>query len=320
MSNANVVLYGSGLLNSGNPATDQAQMQAVQSSGFSTVILWTLHVNANGDFYYNGTLVVSNGAVTGPFASTLPGLIQQMRTGGSVSAVLFGIGSADVSDFANIQSLLSTPAGTALLKSNFAAMVQALDIDGFDFDLEEYPLSSFTDTVVQLAQLLYAGYGKFVAFCPYYDPQWWLGCAQQIYQQSGTAGVVRWWNLQCYAGGGGNSPSDWVSLIAANASSIGVTDPNAYIVPGYWCANRPGCDSGQCPASIQSTFSGLSGTVQGGFIWNSGDIFSCESSDGCGGGGMAPGDYAQAIINGLSGTTVQVSKIVGAEEPAGAAG
>jgi len=290
----------------------------VQSSGFTTVILWTMHVNANGDFYYNGTLVVSNGAVTGPFASTLPGLIKELRTGGSVNTVLFGIGSADVSDFANIKSLLSTATGTALLQSNFAAMVQALDIDGFDFDLEEFPYSEFTATVVQLAQMLFNDYGKFTTFCPYSDQDWWLEAAQQIYAQSGNAGIVRWWNLQCYAGGGGNTPADWVQMISENSSSIGVTNPNAYIVPGYWCANGPGCDSGQCPPSIESTFAGLRGVVQGGFIWNSGDIFSCDAGGACG-GSAAPSDYAQAIINGLaSGSAVQVGRIAGSAETAGA--
>lgn len=43
-------------------------MDILKQSGFTTVMLWTIHVHGNGDLYYNDQLVVSNGAYVGDSA------------------------------------------------------------------------------------------------------------------------------------------------------------------------------------------------------------------------------------------------------------
>ena len=94
---------------------------------------------------------------------------------------------------------------------------------------------------------------------------------------------VQWWNLQCYSGGAGNDPAQWVKSLPTDA---GIADPAAYIVPGYDA-------SLQDPASIEQTFQGLAQSgpgINGGFVWNSSAIFASP---------YTPYDYAQAIINGL---------------------
>jgi hypothetical protein len=100
-------------------------------------------------------------------------------------------------------------------------------------------------------------------------------------------------NLQCYAGGGGNSPTDWAQAVQS-APDTGVTDAYAFIVPGYAVLGADGAE----PASLEQTFAGLAGTgITGGFLWNSGGIWSTEASEGS--GAPLPSDYAQAITNGL---------------------
>lgn len=58
------VIYGGGPFYSGGTQT----MDILKQSGFTTVMLWTIHVHGNGDLYYNDQLVVSNGAYVGDSA------------------------------------------------------------------------------------------------------------------------------------------------------------------------------------------------------------------------------------------------------------
>lgn len=283
MSNGyNVVVYGSGLFGNNNPSVNQQQLEAIQGSGVTTIILWTLHVDAVGNFNFNGLpAIVSVGASGSEFNSTdygyLPQLITDLKSGG-VSKVLFCIGSADVTDFHNITALLSTEGGTQTLFNSFSALVNALPIDGFDFDLEEFD-QDYTDTIVKLTLRLNQNYGSMITYCPFTEIDFWTNCLTEVYQQNNNQQIVSWFNLQCYAGGGSNNPNNWVADIN---SQYGVSDPNAFIVPGYDAEESP-------PSNICQIFTTLD--VKGGFIWNSSEIFS---------GSHTPADFASAITTGLN--------------------
>lgn len=135
--------------------------------------------------------------------------------------------------------------------------------------------------------------GLFATYCPYTATSFWTACLTDVYQQAGTQ-LVKWMNLQCYAGGGGNSPTEWAQAVQG-ASGTGVTDAYAFIVPGYGVVGADGGD----PASLEQTFAGLAGTgITGGFLWNSGGIWSTEASGAP--GAPLPSDYAAAITNGLA--------------------
>ncbi|HVZ41570.1 MAG TPA: hypothetical protein VHI13_19975 [Candidatus Kapabacteria bacterium] len=314
---SNIILYGSGLFGRNLPAANQTQLLAIQNSGFTTVILWSLHVWNNGDLVYNNSVIATNGEFVNQY-SYLPDLINQMKTGGTVTKVLISIGSGGASDFAAIQTLLSTPDGERILQKNFGALVTALPIDGFDFDLEEAPLCNFTTTVVNLALMLNNLFGMEITFCPYYNPPcgpnqtFWENCLAQIYQRNNNTQIVSWYNLQCYAGGSSNNPITWVQTIQNYPQPLGIANPAAFVIPGYWCAN-PGtnCAALQmngvyCPSGLQQQFNTLAHGggdpgIDGGFIWNSADIFSCADAAGCAGESVQPQDYAGAIINGLAG-------------------
>jgi hypothetical protein len=283
----NIVLYGSGLFGRNTPGKNAAELAALQASGFTTVILWTLHVDADGTLVYNNTVIARDGVFADTF-DYLPGLVDQLTaSGSSVQNVLFSIGSGGVNDFTNIKALLATQQGKLTLMRNFSALSSALPISGYDFDDEDLFDSS---TIATLSQLLASGNQMIITYCPFSMQSVWNQAVQDVYgwdrdQDPVLGQSVRWWNLQNYSGGAGNDPASWVKALPTNA---GIADPAAYIVPGFDASE-------QDPASIQQTFQQLAGSdpgISGGFIWNSSAIFS---------GSHTPGDYAQAIIAGLGG-------------------
>ena len=301
----NTVLYGSGLFGSqpGNLNYDQ-QLQQVQSSGFTSVILWTLHVHNNGDIYYNDTLIVHNAVYSNPQYPKFASYVKALKSGSTgVKKVLFGLGSGGATDFAAIKGLLATASGTQMLMKNFAALQKAVPVDGIDFDLEEFPLEDYTQTIIQLSMLLNQQLNVFITFCPYTDSTFWVNCLSGIYAKNNKKQVVAWMNLQCYDGGGGNDPADWASDIKSASSPTGVINPVAFVIPGYWCYNTTQKSyMGQCPDQIEKTFAGLASSdkgISGGFIWNSTDIFTNQNSGSCSGGEMDCKAYVTAINTGL---------------------
>lgn len=324
MSNAQpVALYVEGVFDVQNPDSQQLeQLQGyvsdLQGSNFSTIIFAFIHVDAEGNFYFNGGSPMISGGQLQSGLSDLSSLFSMLKSGGSVAKLFFSIGGYGPSDddFNHMGTLIKqygTGSGNPLYK-NFQALAQSLSIDGIDFDLEaiQYPYDHYTDTVVQLTAMLNS-LNLEVTYCPYTEESFWLGCLAQVYKNRGTQ-IVSWFNLQCYAGGAGNTPSQWVAAVKASAKLNGVDNPAAFVVPGLWCVNSSSgnCNSGDCPATIQETFAGYTASdpgITGGFIWQYGDILTCESSGACNGSMLAKA-YATAIIDGLAGqSTTEVQAV-----------
>lgn len=285
---SNAVLYAWGLFQPAYSAglSNEREVQEVAPSGFDTVILWALHVDPQGNLTYNDAPdIVTNGQFNTAAYGYLKPLIQALKAGG-VQRVLFGIGSGPPpQDFSHILALMSTPAGKAALKANFAALAAALPIDGFDLDIED--LSYSQDEVQPVADftlMLHNLGGYTITYCPYTGQSWWFDCLRAVYLSNGNKQVVQWMNLQCYSGGTGNSGPAWGAALAAyqRTKPVGVPNPVGYMVPGYWSRNGGGCTQGNSPGDIQKIFSALrpAGTA-GGFIWNSFDIFTCMPNGGC---------------------------------------
>src|SRR5689334_9660029 len=306
MSNGQTIAVYINNLDTQNPTPQQLQQlqgyaSDLSSSDFTTGILWAMHVNASGDFIYNGGAPMISGGQLQSGLSDLPGLLSTIK-GGTVNKLLFSIGGWTCeSDFVHIGSLINQYGiGSANpLYQNFQALISQLYIDGIDLDLEAdsspppygHPYSYYTDTVVQLTQML-NGLGLEVTFCPYTASNFWLKCMAEIYQQNQQQ-LVNWWNLQCYAGGGGNTQTQWVGYIQNYGSPLGISDPAAFVVPGY--------STPDCPSTIESNFSNsqiMCAGIQGGFIWNYGGIVEDISSQTCAPNNSSQ-DYADAIINGI---------------------
>lgn len=262
-------------------ADGQAYVERVKRSGFNTVVLALGHVHYRdskpdtyyGDVYYNNTEIVANGSYVGP--AGWAGLIEQLKQGpDAVERVLFSIGGWGVGDFANIERLIAE-FGTgpqSPLYRNFLALKQLFPaIDAIDLDNEE---GLDQASMVAFCRMLGA-IGFQVTFCPYNDQAGWIDCLAEL--ESSDPGLVVGFNLQCYAGGGGNDPADWIRALRAR---LGTGFPASFVIPGV--------DTGGGPAQVRAQFAGWAGDgIGGGFLWT----FE--------GAGPQPRDYARAIAAGL---------------------
>lgn len=230
-----------------------AYVEQLKKSGFNTVILALGHPHEQADLYYNDTLIIQNGSYVGP--AGWPELVASLlRAPTMVNRVLFSIGGAGVGDFANIANLIKkygTGPETALYR-NFQALktifpvVDAIDLD--DEELLQAPV------IVQFSLML-GRIGLKTTFCPYTQQSFWIDCLKQIERES--PGQVVGFNLQCYSGGGGNEPAQW---IAAIRNVMGEGFPAAFVTPGL--------SSSQTPDEIREQFEAWRASgIDSGFLW-----------------------------------------------------
>lgn len=250
------------------------------------------------DLYLNDTLFVSGGQIqyatdgASGVNPDFPDLVKALLdSGGSVRDLIVSVGAwGTTSDFTAWLNARDQ------VKTNLGALVSAFGVTGVDFDYEsEDGYTQDDQSMIVTLTLDVGSLGLYATYCPYTDMSFWTGCLTDVYAQNDQAQIVKWMNLQCYAGGGGNSPTDWAQAVQA-AGETGVADPYAFIVPGFAVVGADGFG----PDEIQQTFAGFAGTgITGGFLWNSSGIWSTEAS---GGGQPTPADYAQAISAGLGAT------------------
>jgi len=299
MSAYPIAIYGSGLFQDGypTPPVPYTQQAAQLNDGITTVILWSIHIHSGGDLYLNDTLFVSGGEVkyatdgkTG-VNPDFPDLVKALMSGGSVKDLIVSVGAWSTnSDFT------AWLAARDQVKANLGALVSAFGVTGVDFDYEsEDGYTSQDQSMIVTLTLDVGSLGLYATYCPYTATDFWTGCLTDVYAQNNQAQIVKWMNLQCYAGGTGNSPTDWAQAVQA-AGETGVSDAYAFIVPGFAVLGADGFG----PEEMQQTFQTFAGTgVTGGFLWNSSGIWSTEAS---GDGQPTPADYAQAISAGLGAT------------------
>ena len=272
----------------------------IGNAGFTVGVFWALHVRANGDFAYNdGDPIVSGGQLQPGFAH-LPALIAQMKARGNVTQLLFSIGGWGCeSDFVHIRAMIDLyGTGSANpLYANFLALKTALSIDGIDIDLEAdsspapyaNPYCCYTNMLVSLAGML-DSLGMTTTFCPYERPDFWIDCLAKIHAANGQRQLVTAMNLQCYDGGGSNTPSQWVGLLQQATSPLGIADLPAFVVPGYDAEQTP-------PQALQATFADaaqMTSGIIGGFVWNEGKVRQS---------GNPVSAYASAIVDGIAALT-----------------
>ncbi|PVM93710.1 glycoside hydrolase family 18 protein [Caulobacter endophyticus] len=296
MSAYPIAIYGNGLFQDGYPTPPVPYATQAQqlNQGITTVILWSIHIHEGGDLYLNDTLFVSKGQIqyatngSSGVNPDYPALVKQLMSGGSVRDLLVSVGAwGTTSDFT------AWLAARDQVKKNLAVLQSTFGITGVDFDYEGDYTTDDQKMIVTLT-LDVGSLGLYATYCPYTADAFWTGCLADVYAQNGKKQIVKWMNLQCYAGGAGNHPKLWAQLVAQTPDT-GVTDPYAFIVPGYAVEGAQGGD----PSYIQQMFAHLAGSgITGGFLWNSSGIFSTEP-----GGGPTPADYAKAISAGLGAST-----------------
>lgn len=235
-------IYASGALGfGGQPAVDDLKMAA-----YSTVIIWSVHVDANADLYLNDTKIVSGGVYREAQTMRLPAKVAALRSFGQ--EIIFSVGAGGTNDFTNIAKWLNgqvPPPGNPLY-DNFNALRRAIqagggDIDGIDFDNEDNP---DVTVMVNFGRMLYTIGYPHVTFCPYYGPDPWGSTLNQLNQVPG-GDFVNAIHLQCYAGGGGNAPAsviqqwqDWIASAGSASKTLLIPGlATLQTAPGPWWYN-----------------------------------------------------------------------------------
>ena len=235
----NTRIYAGGAIAfGGQPAIDD-----LLGAGYSAVLVWSVHVYADGSLFLNGTQIVTGGVYQEATTMNLPSRLAQLRKAGM--QILFSVGSGGSQDFENIGSLLNQGGGANNpLYKNFKALKDAMvagggDIDAVDFDNED---DMQTSIMVGFGSMLASiGYAS-VTFCPYYTDQVWTDTYTQLLDTYGK-GFVSAIHLQCYSGGASTDLSPWSEMIAASGG-------NTLLIPGlatnqaapgpWWYKGAPG--------------------------------------------------------------------------------
>lgn len=223
----------------------------LKKSGFTYVIVWTIHIDANGNMNFNGEFpLVENGSYVGNnrypnFPSDIASLKQGDTTINRVEFSLSGWGSGT---FANIRHLVNSQGtGTnSILYRNFRALKNAIpSVDAINFDDEsEYDAGTATRFAVMLADIGYK-----ITLVPYTRAEFWTTVARDTNAQ--RPGVVDRIDLQVYAGGAGNNPCNW------DFGSIPV-------YPGMWSNEA---SPGQVQTRMNDWKNACGNRVKGGFMW-----------------------------------------------------
>ncbi len=269
------VLYSGGPLYN-NAATHRDMIRA---SGFTTVVLWTIHVYGDGDLVLNDKKIIDDGVYVGRAA--WPEEVAAFKKGEtSVDRVEISIGSWGVADFETIESLVASQGTgpTSILYKNFLALRNSIpSIDAISYDDESnYDVNS---TVVLSTMLSDMGFK--ISLCPYTRSTFWRSVYSNVNSQ--RPGTIDRVYLQCYAGGASNNPGTWNGYF----SGLSVT-------PGLWCYPN-GTSGKRTPAEIQTQMSTWYSSyhIAGGFIWFLDDMLSNQST-------YPVASYASAVNNALS--------------------
>lgn len=304
MNTPNIGLYAGGPL---GPTEITTNLSATQQAGWTTIILGLFHIGNPqntgqnwGDIIFNDSMVVSQGSYVA--ASGWPNNVAQLKQAGSVVSIYASVGGGEpVVDFTTLQTIYENNGNTfsgTMLEKNFQVLRQTFPaIDGIDMDCEDnYDQPSF----VAFCEML-IGMGFAITFCPFDSRQlsFWTGSLAAIEQNN--PGAVKWWNLQCYSGGGGNDPQTWANAIT---SAMPGFSTGGFIVAGdgsRWYNKQFSYWDGDCPTAVTTLISSFSGEacLGGGFIWNMDQILDFgPETQGCG-SVVTMADYVNAIKKGL---------------------
>jgi hypothetical protein len=218
-----------------------ADTAGIRASGMSSLFLFAMSVNPNGDFYYGGHVLCQNGAYTGDagWRSRIDGC-RTLPTG--VNRIEMAIGGWGSPTFHNIKDRIAADGtGTnTVLYRNLSALKNALGINAIQFDDETtYDVGSASAFGNMVAAV-----GMKVTLCPYTNAGYW----QSVKAQLGAKVDAVY--LQCYDGGAANNPASWNNLFGGLKVQV-----------GYWERERD--------ATFQTKMLNLgrANGCTGGFLW-----------------------------------------------------
>jgi hypothetical protein len=300
MSQQNIALYAGKSLDGTEILKNLA---ATKQAGWTTIILGLFHIGyppkwKEAEIFFNDPPSIING---GEYLGdrSWPDHIAQLKQDSQITQIYasFG-GGGDVVDFTTIRTIYENNSHTfhgTSLQANFKVLRETFPaIDGIDMDCEDqYDEDSFVAFCEMAIEM-----GFNVTFCPFERTNFWVNVftrIDNIYKDR-----VKWWNLQCYAGGQGNDPQTWENALA---TATGRNFPR-FILAGDW--NRfwnPDANEwqGRCPEGVKADISNVKQQpcFGGAFIWQMDLILNPGrdwSTAGCASKSQ-PGmkDYVEAI-------------------------
>lgn len=246
----------------------------LKSSGFNTLIQWSLHIDTNGNLKMNDETLCTSGAYTGQAAWSTQWLSYKSGTS-SIKRLEISVGAGGTTDFASIKALCSSgvPDSNSNLYKNMLALKNATGADAINLDTEDTYDSVSTINFCKMC--INIGY-SYITLCPYTNTTYWKAVKDGL--ESFKPGVVDRIYLQCYDGGAGNNPGTW-------KTNLGMS-----VIPGLWCTNTGKPTYGKTPAQVQSQLTSWNSSygIAGGFIWLYDDIRN---------NGLSTASYAAAINN-----------------------
>lgn len=246
-------VYGGGGIYNGRAYS----IKELKQSGLNTVIVWTIHIDEEGNLNFNVEFpFVTDGVYVGD--QSHPNFRSDMKelkaAGSSVKRIEFGLSAWGSPTYENIKNLIEKE-GTgpsSRLYKNFKALIEAIpEIDAFNNDDEvTYDVASAVAFHTMLFEL-----GVKTTGVPYKNAgTYWQPFTDQML--AANPGSVDWMYLQVYAGGKDNNPCDekWQNL--------GVP-----IVPGLWAKGTS--DGNKNAKQIKKALSAWKNScdIRGGFLW-----------------------------------------------------
>ncbi len=188
-----------------------------KASGFTTLIAFAMHVDADGTLEIGGGPVCSNGLYVGP--ENWASLVNNLKTPPTtVNRYEVCIGGWLDTSYDNIQSLVATQGigPGSILYRNLQALKKAVPgIDAINDDDEKtYDLGSS----VAFANLI-GGLGYKYTFVPFTQQAFWVSLHNSITNCDEIY-------LQCYGGGAGNDPKLWNAAFGNGVSVIAGQESN----------------------------------------------------------------------------------------------
>lgn len=267
--NYHSAIFSGGPIYTGGPPV----MDILRESGFTTLIIWSIHIQENGTLFLNDDKIIENGIYVGN-SSWSSSLATLKETPTTIKRIECSIGAWGCRDFENIQALVENQGigSESILYRNFQVLKNITGADAINYDDESnYHVNSTVEFSFMLINL-----GFRITLCPYTSPYFWQDVFNEVNENYPT--MVDRVYLQCYAGGSGNDPAKWNQYFE-----------NITVTPGVWCQHGSSCSQGYKPAYVTQRMTRWkdSANITGGFLWLFDDMLACTE--------YTPAQYANSI-------------------------
>jgi hypothetical protein len=191
----------------------ETSISEIKKSGFTHLIVWTIHVEANGDLGFNGEFpLVKDGQYIGDrmYPEFRADMAALKHAPSSIERLEFALIAAGSGTYGNIKRLANCDerqcglGSDSVLYNNFSALRAAFpDVDAINNDDE----SVYDQPTAVAFHSMLAGLGFKTSIAPYTNQSFWTEFVTALNRaRPGSADIAY---LQVYDGGAGNDPCSW---------------------------------------------------------------------------------------------------------------